>query len=365
MMQAARHEQVTLNGNHRGYKMKKIIFTLMFLLIAGIALASSNSNNIVLNGNFEFWYAGTSSAPDAWNLAGTGASVAQSADEYRGTYAAQLTYGSADASLYSDYWSNYADYQGETVTISAWVKTSTASIARIYIYDGVTTTYSSYHTGGGSYERLDITVDLDGSATTIQTGLRVSGSGNAIIDCIMMTEGSSIFAYAPHNKDHLYGQCERMISPMEMKTGTDNVVSTRGDILYSWSYLYPEGQNYQSHLSFPLPNKLSGHTVVLDSLVFYIWTDSSSSNVDYIDQILLAYNNGQGSEDAAISRTDDIANGSNGYTSVDLITTNGSPYEMVSNYGYSIYVVSAGMDAADSGVRYYGIKVLYHLKVHD
>ena len=34
----------------------------------------------------------------------------------------------------------------------AWVKCSTANAARVYVSDVAGTSYSSYHTGGGSWE---------------------------------------------------------------------------------------------------------------------------------------------------------------------------------------------------------------------
>ena len=61
----------------------------------------------------------------------------------------------------------YAQGQGRTMTFGAWAKTSTASNARLRIYDGVTGAYSSYHTGGGDYEWLEVTYTIDDDAVEV------------------------------------------------------------------------------------------------------------------------------------------------------------------------------------------------------
>jgi len=54
-------------------------------------------------------------------------------------------------------------YKGETLTLSAWVKSNNAN-ARIAVYDGTTTTSSSTHTGGGAWEKLTVTATQSASA---------------------------------------------------------------------------------------------------------------------------------------------------------------------------------------------------------
>ena len=52
-----------------------------------------------------------------------------------------------------------------THIFKAWIKTSSITAGRIAINDGVSTTYSSYHTGGGAWELLTVTKTLSPSAT--------------------------------------------------------------------------------------------------------------------------------------------------------------------------------------------------------
>lgn len=61
----------------------------------------------------------------------------------------------------------YMQFQGRTVTIAKWVLTSTADHARLAITDSVGTTYSDYHTGGGTYEWLEVTRVIDAAATSV------------------------------------------------------------------------------------------------------------------------------------------------------------------------------------------------------
>lgn len=156
--------------------------------------------NLLKNGDMEIWSAGTSSAPDNWTLTGTGATVARSSTKKRGSYAAQVTYGSADAYLYQDY-ADYVYFQSGKVTVGVWVKCSTASIARLIINDGVGTTASSYHTGGGSYELLEVTRTIDGSASQLRIELHVENTGNAIFDIVKLEEGEIATAFSPHPND--------------------------------------------------------------------------------------------------------------------------------------------------------------------
>ncbi len=71
--------------------------------------------------------------------------------EFRGSSVA------GDMTLYQGL-STWSDvYENKSATFTCYAKTALASNLRIGIYDGVTTSYSSYHTGGGAYENLTVT----------------------------------------------------------------------------------------------------------------------------------------------------------------------------------------------------------------
>lgn len=147
------------------------------------------TTNCVLNDTFIIWAAGDSAAPTGWTLAGTGAAVARAgtglADTKRkvGDFCAKLTYGSATLTLSQDVlptaaFSRVDHLKGEPVGFGAWVWANAASQSRVYVTDGVTTTYSSYHTGDGSWQWLTVEHTLSGSASKLTVGIAV-GSGAA------------------------------------------------------------------------------------------------------------------------------------------------------------------------------------------
>jgi len=61
----------------------------------------------------------------------------------------------------------YQQFAGRTIALGCWVKTSTASHARLWIYDG-SNHYSSYHSGGGDWEWLEVSVEVSGTVTDFQ-----------------------------------------------------------------------------------------------------------------------------------------------------------------------------------------------------
>jgi hypothetical protein len=154
--------------------------------------------NLVTNGNMEQWSAGASAAPDGFTLTGTGATIARSSTKRQGLYSALVTYGSSDAYLYQDYL-DFTRFQGENITAGVYVLCSTAAIARITISDGVGSTSSSYHTGGGGWELLTVTRAVDGAATRVRIEMHVEGAGNALFDIAKLEEGEVATAFVPNN----------------------------------------------------------------------------------------------------------------------------------------------------------------------
>lgn len=147
------------------------------------------TTNCVLNETFIIWAAGDSAAPSGWTLAGTGAAVARAgtslADTKRkvGDFCAKVTYGSATLTLSQDVlptaaFSRVDHLKNEDAAFGAWVWADAASQARVYVNDGVTTTYSSYHTGDGSWQWLSLSHTISGSGTKLTVGIAV-GSGAA------------------------------------------------------------------------------------------------------------------------------------------------------------------------------------------
>jgi len=87
---------------------------------------------------------------------------------------------------------HYEKYAGKTVTLGLWVKTSTVNQPRLWIADG-SNYYSSYHTGGGDWEWLELSQTI--SATPSQAGFGVimaKSSGDVYISQPILVFGSSI-----------------------------------------------------------------------------------------------------------------------------------------------------------------------------
>ncbi len=63
---------------------------------------------------------------------------------------------------------DFAKFKGQTLTLSMWVKSNKAG-ASIDIYDGVSQTNSSSHTGGGNWEKLTVSHTCSTSTTVLRT----------------------------------------------------------------------------------------------------------------------------------------------------------------------------------------------------
>lgn len=159
------------------------------------AVFVGRSPNMLHNEDFEFWQDGASSAPDGWTLAGSGATVSRSATGIRSPYSVTVTRASADATLYQDLPLRLVQHIVRsssapltTMSFGAWVTTSTADIARVGVYNGSTTTWSSYHTGNGVPQFLESTYQTTAADTALRLVCSVdtsagSGSFHAAVLC--------------------------------------------------------------------------------------------------------------------------------------------------------------------------------------
>lgn len=153
-----------------------------------------SGENLLDWSHMEDWVNGTSVAPTEHTLSGASASVAREASTVKiGTYSAAVTRSGADATLYHDH-DDYSDYQGRKVTFGAWVYATVADRARIAISDGVGSTNSSYHTGAAGWEFLEVTHDMDASATRMRVEMHVNtGNTTAYFDSGVLCQGDSTY----------------------------------------------------------------------------------------------------------------------------------------------------------------------------
>lgn len=155
------------------------------------------NGNLLINGNFESWAAGTSAAPDGWALEGASATVARESSVIKlGTYSVKLTRVGTDcavrqSNIYTAKGITY--WRGKTVTVGCWVYATVANRARITILDGIDAGSSSYHTGDSTWQWLTSTYVINVSATAFTIDCQVNtGDTSAYFDGAILVEGSSI-----------------------------------------------------------------------------------------------------------------------------------------------------------------------------
>jgi hypothetical protein len=163
------------------------------LITSAQAQTLLGAKNLIPNDLLLLWSQGDAAAPDYTVVSGAGAAVARVgvglADTQQmgyGDFAAKLTFGSAAARLT---WTllNATEFtralalRGRKVSFGALVKTSIANHASIVVDDGISTTASDFHTGGGTVEWLTVTHTISASATKLNVYFKVSAAGSAYV----------------------------------------------------------------------------------------------------------------------------------------------------------------------------------------
>lgn len=163
------------------------------------AVELRSSPNLLDNENFTRWQNGPALAPDSWTVAGTNATIAR-ATTYaaRGPYQATHTRVGADTTLTQSVpfslAREFADRSTPaTVSLAVLCVATSASKVRVGISDGLTTTYSSYHTGAGGVETLTVSKTLAAGATALSAVLSVdTGNTGAEWIAAYLVDGTSV-----------------------------------------------------------------------------------------------------------------------------------------------------------------------------
>lgn len=147
---------------------------------------------ILPNDHFDYW--GSSSYPDYWRVSVVTAAK-EGTTKHNGTYSAKVTRAGTDGYLYTayslgssvltnDYYDKLLALCGQHVKFSRWVYASSASQARLCIYCNDTDVwYSPYHSGGSSWELLEVEADVPSSSTEISFRCEVKTTdGSAYFD---------------------------------------------------------------------------------------------------------------------------------------------------------------------------------------
>ena len=184
-----------------------------------VGVARRGSPNLLTNTSFESWDPGTPAAKE-WVRSGTNATVTRVQGRIDG-FAAQLARSSDDAKLRQDLTPALSYLRGTygataftsplTVALAAWCKTSTASMARITIDDGPSSTNGgTLHTGGGNWEVLTVEHTFSTTARSFFADLEcIDSDGNADWDDIFIVEGTAV-----DDQDIEHGEQRYPLSPI-------------------------------------------------------------------------------------------------------------------------------------------------------
>lgn len=165
-------------------------------------LTSLVHGNSIANPDFESWLNGTSFTNPAngtavasgwtWRKSGTSSATADVARESTtintGTYSAKVSISVAGSSnsilAFDQNIANPSFFKSVSVVVGFAVKTSTASKVRVKVTDGITTAYSDYHSGGGSWETLRVKMAVGSSVSTLTVSLEITSdfTGDIYVD---------------------------------------------------------------------------------------------------------------------------------------------------------------------------------------
>jgi hypothetical protein len=129
---------------------------------------------------------------------------------------------------------NSAKFAGRAITLGCWVKTSVANKARIQITDltnGISS-YSSYHSGGGSYEWLEATQSVSSTCTSLSIHLEGGLSNTAYFSQPALVFGPSIGQgnYSPRPDEIIWTETPIALSSLDSKTSLSTTSATAIDI---------------------------------------------------------------------------------------------------------------------------------------
>lgn len=160
------------------------------------------ASNLAGNGEFVVWSTGDTVAPDYFSIVGgglmqrCGTGLADTNTKI-GDFCARLTYVAGQTTLKQTLldaaaFTRAIAIRGRRVSAGMWVKTAVANQARIYIEDGFGNTFSSYHTGDGTWQWLTVTHAIGtGLSTILAFNASVEIAGAAYFSGLTVLMGAS------------------------------------------------------------------------------------------------------------------------------------------------------------------------------
>lgn len=145
---------------------------------------------VVPNHHFEVW--SQTAYPDHWRVSGVTA-LKETTTNHNGVASAKVTRAGTDGYLYTstflgtpvlplDVYDALFALEGQKVKFARWVQATTALQARLCIYCGSSelTKYSPYHSGDGSWEYLEVEMDIPWNPSRIEFRCEVITTNGAV-----------------------------------------------------------------------------------------------------------------------------------------------------------------------------------------
>ncbi len=190
------------------------------------------SQNLLADPAFLIWAAGNTVAPSHWNVTGTG-TIARTGPGAADTTTKVGGYSIKLIPVSGAHWlsqqilsptgmtASASFLAGQTMSCGAWVKTSQASHARIWIFDVDSSTISSYHPGDGQWRWITVTHVLHATPTSLGFYLRADVNGFAAYfsgpTCVLGPVPPSQYMPAPFT----YARIDVCHIAGNVSTGTD------------------------------------------------------------------------------------------------------------------------------------------------
>lgn len=152
-------------------------------------------------------------------------------------------------------------FAGRTVSFGMWVKTSTASHAKIGIFD-TAYTYSSFHTGGGDWEWIEVTKAIDATPAQVYFIIRFDQAPN--IDGSTIVYVSQPMLIFSKGADAIIGEGNYTPKSQEMIWLEKNIPSNGYDGLLNQSDLAYTDLNLEADSDAMLPKGAKMIAVLTD-----------------------------------------------------------------------------------------------------
>ena len=151
------------------------------------------AQNLLINGAFDFWQRGISERPDAWEIEGEASPfvIARDTTIKLNTYSVKIEdLGQLTQALDSKIKDGISASTPLTISVGVWVYTSVANNARIGIYNGVTTQWSSYHAGDSTWLFLTKNQTFSSEPTSIKIVLEAAGLADVYWNAAVAIKGN-------------------------------------------------------------------------------------------------------------------------------------------------------------------------------